>query len=1065
MAAPSGTVWGSIVGGYGRVGIHVALTHTNTHTTRVITLWFWSKYGLSDSTNTLYYDAGTTNATSSKGSVSISTSVSSGSGWSTSNQVKLKTYSHTYARGTSDWGESCAMKLAGIDRVGGTMTATTKYTVPKLASYTVSYNANGGSGAPSAQTKYYGKNLTLSSTVPSKSGYTFLGWGTSSTSTSASYGSGATYSANAGITLYAIWRKTISIYYNANGNGASLGSITTQSVNVYNATTSASITLSNASGPSKSGYTFLGWSTNSGATSATYAKGVAYTFSSSVTLYAIWRKTITITYNANGGSYTGTTSVGYAYNNATSTNITITGTRPTKNGYTFLGWSTSPSATPSATNSSYNSSTAYTFSANTTLYAIWKKTITITYDSNGGIDTPTATSVDIYNSSTSADITLSSLVPTRIDYTFLGWSLYSDATTATYSSGAIATFTESKTLYAVWEVAYIKPTIYNVKVDRVDIDGNSADDGTFVAISFETKATEKITDVQIKYTIGGVENIDKPLFAVKQINDTSLTQNAVAWYASINNFILGTQLTETDEGVFSLDYEYTITIEVTDEIGSNTHDVTVESLNVQIDIGQNSVAIGKVSDGYKKFEVDYDSVFNKAVAIGGTPIQNRFTSYFPADFDEGLTSANFLGQNISEYSSSKIIIIPEINYSSLNTLYGTTGTADTTYFTNLLRWICDNYPSKQHYIYIGKANPNSVGVAIISIYDTSNKNATTGLPQYASGIYVRLSNAPINFGTSSYTFYSNTTISSASGVATSATKVNTNLVIKLNSGTTEGTNMFTFNGSAAKTINITPSAIGAAASSHSHSYLPLSGGTITGNLTIKSPTLTLNTTNTITSARSLRFANAKYVTGTNTSGTAYDVAGLSSANTINLGHASLTTVIRGSSVRLGSGSGTVVTSDQNLKTDIQDIDEKYIAFFKQLQPKTYKYKLGNAKRPHIGFIAQEVEQALNYSGLTTDDFAGICIEEVKYAEENDYDEFDDMNYAYKQGLEKIYSLRYEEFISLNTRMIQEVMTENEVLKSKVQEQDEIIKSQNERISNLKSEISELKSLMQQLLNK
>lgn len=58
--------------------------------------------------------------------------------------------------------------------------------------------------------------------------------------------------------------------------------------------------------------------------------------------------------------------------------------------------------------------------------------------------------------------------------------------------------------------------------------------------------------------------------------------------------------------------------------------------------------------------------------------------------------------------------------------------------------------------------------------------------------------------------------SSAGGAATSANKVNSNLVVKLNSGATEGTNLFTFNGSAVKTINITPSAIGAAASSHNH---------------------------------------------------------------------------------------------------------------------------------------------------------------------------------------------------------------------------------------------------------
>lgn len=72
--------------------------------------------------------------------------------------------------------------------------------------------------------------------------------------------------------------------------------------------------------------------------------------------------------------------------------------------------------------------------------------------------------------------------------------------------------------------------------------------------------------------------------------------------------------------------------------------------------------------------------------------------------------------------------------------------------------------------------------------------------------------------------------SSAGGAANS---VKTNLTIKLNGGATEGINLFTFNGSTAKTINITPSAIGAAASDHTHNYLPLSGGTLTGNLTGK----------------------------------------------------------------------------------------------------------------------------------------------------------------------------------------------------------------------------------------
>jgi len=68
--------------------------------------------------------------------------------------------------------------------------------------------------------------------------------------------------------------------------------------------------------------------------------------------------------------------------------------------------------------------------------------------------------------------------------------------------------------------------------------------------------------------------------------------------------------------------------------------------------------------------------------------------------------------------------------------------------------------------------------------------------------------------------------SSAGGAATSANKVNSTMKIQLNGGTTEGTNQFTFDGSSAKTVNITPSSIGAAAASHG---THLSLGTGSGN--------------------------------------------------------------------------------------------------------------------------------------------------------------------------------------------------------------------------------------------
>ena len=59
---------------------------------------------------------------------------------------------------------------------------------------------------PGSQTKTHGVTLTLSSVKPTRSGYTFMGWATSSTATSASYSAGGSYTANASRTLYAVWQ-------------------------------------------------------------------------------------------------------------------------------------------------------------------------------------------------------------------------------------------------------------------------------------------------------------------------------------------------------------------------------------------------------------------------------------------------------------------------------------------------------------------------------------------------------------------------------------------------------------------------------------------------------------------------------------------------------------------------------------------------------------------------------------------------------------------------------------------------------------------------------------------
>lgn len=71
--------------------------------------------------------------------------------------------------------------------------------------YAISYNANGGSGAPANQVKSHFTPLKLSTQKPRRTGYTFLGWSTSSTATTATYSPGDTYTNNGRVTLYAVW--------------------------------------------------------------------------------------------------------------------------------------------------------------------------------------------------------------------------------------------------------------------------------------------------------------------------------------------------------------------------------------------------------------------------------------------------------------------------------------------------------------------------------------------------------------------------------------------------------------------------------------------------------------------------------------------------------------------------------------------------------------------------------------------------------------------------------------------------------------------------------------------
>jgi uncharacterized repeat protein (TIGR02543 family) len=79
---------------------------------------------------------------------------------------------------------------------------------PKTKNYTITFDANGGTGAPAAQTRVAGETYTLPYAEPQRTGYTFVGWGTSSTG-SVVYPVGSRLAVNGNMTLYAVWEKVI----------------------------------------------------------------------------------------------------------------------------------------------------------------------------------------------------------------------------------------------------------------------------------------------------------------------------------------------------------------------------------------------------------------------------------------------------------------------------------------------------------------------------------------------------------------------------------------------------------------------------------------------------------------------------------------------------------------------------------------------------------------------------------------------------------------------------------------------------------------------------------------
>ena len=199
-------------------------------------------------------------------------------------QYELGYYDYRLNRRQGDYTVSYSARLRSDSSYtsGSRSSGSGSHTVGSLASHTVSYNANGGSGAPGNQTKWYGSTLTLSSTKPTRTGYTFQGWATSAGG-GVAYQPGQAYGNDANITLYAVWKaNTWTVKYNANGGSGAPADQT----KTYGQTLKLS-----TSKPIRTDYNFMGWATskaNADKGTVTYAAGANYTANAGITLYAVW---------------------------------------------------------------------------------------------------------------------------------------------------------------------------------------------------------------------------------------------------------------------------------------------------------------------------------------------------------------------------------------------------------------------------------------------------------------------------------------------------------------------------------------------------------------------------------------------------------------------------------------------------------------------------------------------------------------------------------------------------------------------------------------------------------
>jgi len=352
------------------------------------------------------------------------------------------------------------------------------------ASYSVTFNANGGTGSMNAQTA--SSSTALTSNAFTRSGYSFAGWNTAANGSGTAYSNGAIYSFGANVTLFAQWTllpKTVT--FDANGGS---GSMSTQSASSATALTANAFT--------RSGFTFSGWNTAANGSGTAYANSASYSFAADVTLFAQWALVPkTVTFNANGGSGSMSTQ------SASSTTATTTNAF-TRSGFTFSGWNTAANGSGTA----YANGASYPFAADVTLFAQWtSNSKTVTFDANGG-----SGSMSTQSASSATAITANAF--TRSGFTFSGWNTAANGSGSAFADLASFNFATDLTLFAQWspiqggmqqQVVQPPAVVPAIESIRISTAAGQTCEVTIQSSNFSQTPVLRIGEVSLKHSDDG----------------------------------------------------------------------------------------------------------------------------------------------------------------------------------------------------------------------------------------------------------------------------------------------------------------------------------------------------------------------------------------------------------------------------------------------------------------------------------------------------------------------------------------------------------------------------------